>query len=71
MIAKITKKCDRCGKLYELYNTENDSAKINGFVTVNIDWQQDYFSHGPYDLCPSCSKQLMGWFENEKENNYA
>lgn len=50
----IAKKCDSCGALYEVYNTKNDDKKINGIFTLNIDERQEYFSHGPYDLCPEC-----------------
>ena len=25
-------KCDRCGKLYESYNTKKDNKNINGFI---------------------------------------
>lgn len=59
----IAKKCDRCKQFYELYNTKNNGDKINGFMTLNIDNYQRYCKHGPYDLRPSCSKELTEWFD--------
>lgn len=56
------KKCDRCGKFYENYNSRNSEKEINGIITLNIDKKDQYFNHGPYDLCPRCSKELMDWF---------
>ena len=43
----ITKKCDRCGKFYELYNNKNSEKNINGILTVNIDNSQNYFFPWP------------------------
>lgn len=65
----IAKKCDRCGRLYEQYNYKNDTKKINGLMTLNIDSGQHYFSHGPYDLCPECGKEFMDWFKGGDENH--
>lgn len=33
----VAKKCDRCGNLYELYNTKESKNNINGILTANID----------------------------------
>ena len=44
-------KCDRCGKLYESYNTKKDNKNINGFIPVNLDVNRKYYSHGVTDLC--------------------
>ena len=33
----IAKKCDICGKYYELYNVARNASKPNGFMVVNID----------------------------------
>ena len=61
----FTKKCDRCGKLYEQYNVKNDSKNINGICTMNIDFMQKYFSHELIDLCPDCSTKLINWLKND------
>ena len=29
------KKCDRCGKLYEQYNSKNDRKNPNGIMVLN------------------------------------
>lgn len=55
------RKCDRCGNLYEPYNTENNAKKINGINTVNIDTQGKFYSHKAIDLCPDCKDQFEGW----------
>ena len=57
------KKCDRCGILYEEYNTENSSENINGIMTLNIDRYGTYYSHKPLDLCPQCADSLKNWMK--------
>lgn len=56
------RKCDRCGKLYEPYNSQNDSKHINGLIFVNVDEQRKYYGHGINDLCPECSAEFINWF---------
>ena len=63
----IAKKCDRCGKLYELYDYRDSPSKINGIMTLSFDSTDRYYKHGPYDLCPSCSTELMDWFNTSEE----
>lgn len=60
------KKCDRCGTFYEEY-TNNKSGRF----TLNVISEDSYWSHSPYDICPSCLDELMKWFKNKKENNNA
>lgn len=55
------KKCDRCGKFYEEYNVANDEKNVNTIRTYNCEIDKGVYSHGPYDLCPECSKQLVDW----------
>ena len=69
------KKCDRCGKLYNSYNTKNDAKHINGIMTVNIDPYGEYYDHKPVDLCPKCKDSFEEWLfagkpvgKNEKED---
>lgn len=59
-------KCDRCGRLYESYNTKNDSENINGFIPINLDVRRKYFSHDTIDLCPDCMKELQNWMKEVK-----
>ena len=63
----VARKCDRCGMHYDGYNITNSETKINGFNLLNIDSNNKYWSHGPYDLCPACSDELMTWFRKENE----
>ena len=60
------KKCDRCGTFYE-EGTNNKSGRF----TLNVISEDSYWSHSPYDICPSCLDELMKWFKNKKENNNA
>lgn len=57
------KKCDRCGKLYEQYNSKNDRKNPNGTMILNLDVQRKYYSHGAMDLCPDCMKEFQAWLE--------
>ena len=38
----LAKKCDRCGKFYEEYNTKYDGKNINGILLLNIDCHEKY-----------------------------
>ena len=57
------RKCDRCGKCYEVYNTRRDDENINGFIPVNVDGEGKYYSHGIKDLCPDCFKEFKKWLK--------
>lgn len=57
----FAKKCDRCGKFYDEYNTKKDNKKFNGVMTLNIDFQRDYYSNDPVDLCPKCMESFEQW----------
>lgn len=61
------KKCDRCGKLYEQYNSKNDRKNPNGIMVLNLDSQRRYFTHNALDLCPDCMKGFQGWFGEVKQ----
>lgn len=64
------RKCDRCGKLHEIYGTRNNPKNINSIKTCNQDVCGNSYFHGYYDLCPECSKFLVDWlFEFEKKDN--
>jgi len=63
------RKCDRCGKLYEPYNSRNDSTRINGIIFVNVDEERKYYGHGIKDLCPYCSTDFVNWFQNGGQVN--
>ena len=65
------KKCDRCGVFYEGYNTRNDKNAINGVMFLNIDLNERYYSHAPNDLCPTCSEELVNWFDRTNKVNSA
>jgi hypothetical protein len=60
------KKCDRCGKLYEQYNSKNDRKNPNEIMVLNLDAQRKYYSHGAIDLCPGCMKEFQDWMEEVK-----
>lgn len=60
------KKCDRCGKLYEQYNSKNDRKNPNGIMVLNLDSQRRYFAHNALDLCPDCMKGFQDWLKGGK-----
>lgn len=62
------RKCDRCGLYYDEYNVKYNEEKINGVNLLNIVSNDKCFSHGPYDLCPACSDELMKWFRKENKD---
>lgn len=58
----IAKKCDICGKLYELYDMSSNKEKFNAIIPINIDGNGKYWTHSHIDLCPQCRdaiKSLM------------
>lgn len=61
------RKCDRCGMFYEEYNMINNKKAINGVMLLNIDSNDRYFSHGPNDLCPTCSEEFVNWFNRSNK----
>lgn len=58
----IAKKCDRCGKLYELYDGVlfTDNRKYYAVRFAN-----DSISSRWLDLCPDCMKQIIFFMENK------
>lgn len=60
------KKCDRCEKLYEQYNSKNDRKNPNGIMVLNLDSQRRYFAHNALDLCPDCMKGFQDWLKGGK-----
>lgn len=63
------KKCDACGKLYEVYNSANNKKKPNEFRLVNVDSTGRYYEHCTIDLCPECMDKVMDIL-NRKENDH-
>lgn len=61
------KKCDICGKFYEMYNVRQDSRKPNGFQMLNIDADgRCYFSGPTVDCCPECMASIQNHIESLK-----
>lgn len=65
----LAKKCDRCGKFYDAYNSAKDDKNINGIMTLNIDEQDRYYTHKPLDLCPSCKCSFEKWLNKKGDKN--
>lgn len=63
------KKCDICGKFYEMYNVRKDSRKPNGFHMLNIDEDGRYFSGPVVDCCPECMTSIQNHIESLKGEN--
>lgn len=56
----FAKKCDRCGKLYEMPTPE--LQKIKDKYAYGIAWEQ-HTAYPSIDLCPECTKSFKSWFE--------
>ena len=63
----LAKKCDICGKLYEVYNFGKSSNKPNGFMLLNIDSTMNYFKGPVRDCCPECMNSIMKHIESLKK----
>ena len=61
------RKCDRCGNLYEEYNTGNNNKKFNAIMPVNLDHKGQYYPHKVLDLCPECMTKLTNWLNCNEE----
>lgn len=48
------KKCDICGKLYEVYDTDRNKENFNAIIPINVDKNGKHWSHDYIDLCPWC-----------------
>ena len=65
----LAKKCDRCGKLYEEYNTKEDYKKINAIALLNIDCRGKYYLHELFDLCLDCKDSFDEWLANKNKDD--
>lgn len=61
-----TKKCDICGKLYEVYNDFKDSKNVNGLMFLNVNATQKYWGHTVIDLCPECMLSIQDHIKSLK-----
>lgn len=51
----LARKCDRCGKLYEHYSgiaKFKQDRKANGFILIDRDTDNRYWSRDTFDFCP-------------------
>lgn len=55
------KKCNRCGKFYDIYGQANNAV---GFRFVN---RCDAPLQPIYDLCPDCMEELKNWLANSSD----
>ena len=59
----IARKCDRCGKLYDIYDTKDDRLKPNAIIFTSKDTDDRHWSRPVIDLCPECRDDAIEWFE--------
>lgn len=68
----LAKKCDRCGKFYEFYESHS-KENCNGFEFVRMSmYEPRGISSGFKDLCQECLDSLVRWYkmkEIPKEEN--
>ena len=60
-MCKTTYTCDRCGK--ELIEDERGFFK-NGYVDVNIEFDNTPYSIGEFDICSECAEELFKMVED-------
>ena len=73
------KRCDRCGKYYDLIPENLPGTKTGPQYSINYYKQLDSMGAEVevFDLCPECARQFTEWAENpndvfliKKEDNY-
>ena len=58
------KKCDRCGKLYEMYRgipLIDEGNVYHALILVD----QRYDDRKPFDLCPECMQKVIYFLDND------
>ena len=55
------KKCDRCGKLYEIYKIKSNNKEFNGVATIEVLRDQRYKDVSAFDLCIECRDSFDEW----------
>ena len=60
------KKCDRCGKYYEL---NRESKTPNAISKFKEDFCGFCNHTEKYDVCPKCMESFERWLSNENKNN--
>lgn len=60
----LARKCDRCGKLYEMYPSNDESNVWTGVALIRrtVGFCD---SSEPMDLCPACMIALEKYLNNE------
>lgn len=57
----LARKCDRCGKLYEIKHVKIDNQRVNSIVISDRDFTGSYSNRGIFDLCPECLESFVSW----------
>ena len=74
----LAKKCDRCNGLYDYYDKiERDKdgyrhgeiLNMNAIQSIKLTLRDEYVVRYNMDLCPTCMKQFINWFELPHVNN--
>lgn len=58
------KKCDRCGKLYELYDGIKFQPTSNSYYIVRF---ENALIGRDFDMCPDCMKKIIEFMKAGKE----
>ncbi len=65
----VAKKCDRCGELYEVYNSgyNSDKKNWNGVAEICVSKQGgNYIVSDIHDLCGNCLRSYKRWWDEHK-----
>lgn len=63
----FAKKCDICGKLYEVYGKEENPENFNAFMLLNVDEYGTYYSNDHFDVCTKCRDSLKKWMDERRK----
>ena len=67
----MTKKCNRCGKLYAYYDGRMEISnyeKVNGVLSINSNLNNKYRPRKLYNICPDCIKKLEAFIKNDEDD---
>lgn len=68
ILRSIDKKCDICGKLYEIYDKHSNKEKFNALILINVDENEKFWSHDHIDLCRECRDAVKKVFKERSSH---
>lgn len=63
------KKCDRCKKLYEYYESKDHNISVNAVAKARITVTGASVAGPYYDLCPECMNKFIEFLKGKDDLN--